>query len=66
MIRQESKSPKRSETTLRERVFAHVLKVVPKGTEFEVVVSPRPEMGHYATNIALRLAKEAGRPPLAL
>ena len=66
MIRQESKSPKRSETTLRERVFAHVLKVVPKGAKFEVVVSPRPEMGHYATNIALRLAKEAGRPPLAL
>ena len=66
MMRQESKSPKRSETTLRERVFAHVLSVVPKGTEFEVVPAPRPEMGHYATNIALRLAKEAGRPPLVL
>ncbi len=32
--------------------------------DFQVTPSARPDFGHYSTNIALRLAKEEGKPPL--
>ena len=32
------------------------------GEKAEVAVSPRVELGHYSTNVAMRLAKDAGKP----
>jgi arginyl-tRNA synthetase len=34
--------------------------------EAEVTRSPRPELGHYATSIALKIAKKEGKNPLVV
>ncbi|MBI4094508.1 MAG: arginine--tRNA ligase [Candidatus Liptonbacteria bacterium] len=52
--------------TVHKLIAAIVKKALPQGAEAEVVVSEKPDFGHYSTSVALRLAKERGERPLSV
>jgi arginyl-tRNA synthetase len=51
------------EQLVREAIMAEFGQEISQGVVFSVSVPPRPEMGDYATNVAMVLAKRAGQSP---
>ncbi len=49
---------------LRQRISETITSAL--GVEAEVFISPRVELGHYSTNLAMRLAKQEGKNPFVL
>jgi len=48
---------------IRDHIATIFKKCVPDGVSIEISIPERPEFGHYATALALRLAKQEGKNP---
>jgi len=51
---------------MKDAILAILKQVVPDGTPIEISVPEESNFGHYSTNVALRLAKTEGKPPMAV
>ena len=51
---------------LQTRIRIIVRNVVPANIEFDVLVPEKSAFGHYATNVALRMAKHERKDPIKL
>lgn len=51
---------------LRQKLVRLLKNVGAKDADFEVIPSPKPDFGHYSTNLPLRLANAHRRSPMAV
>jgi arginyl-tRNA synthetase len=51
---------------MKDIILAILKQLVPEGTPVEISVPEEANFGHYSTNVALRLAKAAGKSPMAV